>query len=78
MQDYPVSSEKIEIQPLKAFTFNNNMYISELNLGERLEIYNLAGQLVYQGTATAKTATIPLTVRGIYVIVAGERALKVW
>jgi hypothetical protein len=44
--------------------------------GESLTLYNIQGQLVYNGKAIANEQTIYLSVRGMYVVVSGNRRVK--
>ena len=72
-------SNDAEIQkykPLRVFTSNGLMHISGLIPGETIYIYNALGGLVYQGTATGNEMDISLNVKGIYVVRAGDRAVK--
>ena len=69
--------EEVELQPLKAWIFNNNLNISGLRVGETFRVFNLSGQVVRQGTAQTETETVSVPVRGLYIVSAGERVIKV-
>jgi len=71
------SNEKAESQTLKAFTSNGNLYLSGLNPGNPLHIYNFTGQLIYKGIVKSEEEQIPLTSNGIYIVVVGEQSVKV-
>jgi hypothetical protein len=73
----PTSNEVIETPTLKASSSNGVVHISGLQPGQSLNIYNLSGQLVYSGFANATEYQIPLTLRGVYVVVAGEQNVKI-
>jgi hypothetical protein len=45
--------------------------------GEVLTLYNMQGQSVYTGKATAAEERIYLRVRGVYVVVNGGHSVKV-
>ena len=63
---------------LKAWTQNDILHITGLQPGQSLSIYNLAGQLVYYNIVKDAEEQIPLLTRGMYIIVAGERSVKVF
>ena len=70
--------EGLEIPALKAYTTNGNLHVSGLKSGEPLRIYNLTGQLIYKGIAkTSEEVIPPLATSGFYVIVTGNRSIKV-
>ena len=71
-----VGNESIGSKSLKAWSDNNNIHISGLYRGELLSIYNLAGQILYQGIAKAEEERIALSIDGFYIVVAGERRVK--
>jgi hypothetical protein len=61
----------IENQTLKVFSSNGALYITGLRPGETLNIYNLAGQLIYKGVAKAEEELVSLDAQGVYIIEAG-------
>jgi hypothetical protein len=61
---------------LKAASANGVLLITGLVPGERFRIYNLQGQLVRHGKATATEARILLRERGVYIVTAGNRVAK--
>ena len=72
----PSGIEHTTAQTIKAYAANGILYISNLCPGIPLGIYNLAGQLVYEGIAKTEAEQIPLNVRGIYIIMAGSQTIK--
>ena len=73
----PAGIEQVEAQAIKAYFSNGMLHISGLHTGESLNIYNAAGQLVYQGIANSTEEYVPIAARGVYVVVAGKQAVKV-
>lgn len=73
-----VSNEDIVSSSLKAYASNGMLHVSGLQAGISLRIYNLAGQLIYSGTAKAAEEHISLATQGVYVVVAGEESTKVY
>ena len=63
---------------LKAYASNGILHILGLRSGSALHVYKIDGQLMYKGIAKANEERIPLTGRGICVVVAGEQKVKVW
>ena len=72
-----VGNENIESKSLKAWSDNNHIHICGLYRGEPLSIYNLAGQILYQGRAKAEEEHISLGIDGFFIVVAGERRVMV-
>lgn len=66
-----VANEKYEIDNLKVYAQDRTIHLSESQ--GAIQVYNVAGQCVYNGTATA----IPVRQSGVYVVRAGERSYKV-
>jgi hypothetical protein len=82
--DVSVGSTSIEPAPtihsssngLKATSVPGGLLITGLVQGELFRTYNLQGQLIYQGKATATEKYVPLRERGVYIITAGNKAVK--
>jgi len=79
----PVSNDVIVSNPLTAYVQNGILYVSGLKAGEKWNIYNILGALIYTATATGDTDStgsliqeIPLPARGIYIITTGNRTVK--
>ena len=55
------------------------LYVSGLQEGATLRVYNLVGALVYHGiAANAETQCIaPLPARGVYIVADGKTVIKV-
>jgi hypothetical protein len=62
---------------LKATVTNGVLRIGGITAGEPVSVYNVQGTIIYRRTAVAGEQNIPLPVRGVYVVVAGEKKLKV-
>jgi hypothetical protein len=77
---YTVTTTGIDSPPptgLKAWVVNGSLHVSGLTAGELLSIYNMQGQLIYKGKATATEERINLRVRGVYVVTSDNAAVKV-
>ena len=72
------NEEKVpEVQPaLQAYAANGILYVSGLQYGKPLYIYNIQGQLVYKGVAKAETEQIPLSINEYYIVVSAGQAIK--
>jgi hypothetical protein len=67
-----------QTESLKAVIIADALQVSGLVPGEIFSVYNLQGKAVYhQGKARGTNQTVSLNRRGIYIVVAGERRLKV-
>ena len=66
-----------QLNPLKAYSQNRILYVSGLTVGETWRVYDILGEIVYQGIATDETANTPLQVSGVYIIRAGDKTGKV-
>jgi len=56
------------------------LYVSGLTAGTKWGVYNILGQLIYQGTATNNVEThgrASLPNRGIYLVTDGKTTLKI-
>ena len=76
----PVSNETIkyiENQTIKANFSKGVLYISGLQYGQPLCIYNIAGQLIYKSIAKAETEQIPFNGNGVYIIATENQSIKV-
>ena len=69
--------EAIEMQSLKVNASNGVLYISGLQSGKPLCIYNMGGQLVHQSIAKAETEQIPFTASGIYIVATDSQSIKI-
>jgi hypothetical protein len=61
---------------LKAIPVPGGLLITGLVQGEFFRTYNLQGQLVCQGKATATEVHVPLRERGVYIVTAGNGVVK--
>jgi len=75
--DTPSGNEHISLQSLKAFASDGLLYISGILPGQPLYIYNIVGQLIYQGLAKVTEEHIALNARGIYIVATEEQTVKV-
>ena len=70
-----------EMQPhasFQAFMHDGLLHVSGLVPGEQLTIYSVTGALVYQTIASSTETDLPLNVKGLYLIKAGNRTVKVF
>ena len=69
--DNPTANENLEADNFRVYVQNRTIYLSE----DRglVQVYNMAGQCVYNGHATA----IPVQQGGVYVVVANNKRIKV-
>jgi hypothetical protein len=76
----PVGTESIETPALRAIVTGEGLRITGLIPGEMLSVYSIQGQLIYRRDAMHGVSTeqrVPLRVRGLYIVVSGERTVKV-
>jgi len=69
-----------EIEPtklLRAWQHNGLLHVTGITPGETLSIYSLSGALVYQNVATSDETDISLKVKGVYILKAGDKTIKV-
>ena len=71
------ASELISANTLSAWMRDGLLHVTGLTTGETLSIYNATGVLVYQSIATGNEADIPLNVQGMYIVIAGDRTVRV-
>ena len=69
--EYPTANENAEADHFRVYVQNRTIYLSE-DRGV-VQVYNMAGQCVYNGHSTA----IPVQLGGVYVLVAGTQRVKV-
>ena len=74
---YAVGNESVDYLTLKVYKSNGILHITGLYPGESFGIYNLNGQLLYKSVAKTEWEYIPFIGHGIYVVVAGERSIKI-
>ncbi|MDE7101514.1 MAG: hypothetical protein K2O37_01830, partial [Bacteroidales bacterium] len=67
----PTANENTEADNFRVYVQNRTIYLSE-DRGV-VQVYNMAGQCVYNGRATA----IPVQLGGVYVVVANDKRIKV-
>ena len=67
----PTANENAEADNFRVYVQNRTIYLSE-DRGV-VQVYNMAGQCVYNGHATA----IPVQQSGVYVLVANDKRIKV-
>ncbi|MDR0863490.1 MAG: zinc-dependent metalloprotease [Candidatus Symbiothrix sp.] len=65
------------VNPLKASASNGILTVKGLVAGEFVRVYTLLGQTVSSWTATSTEKTISLPASGIYIVAAGNKAVKV-
>ena len=69
--DNPTANENVEADNFRVYVQNRTIYLSE----DRglVQVYNMAGQCVYNGHATV----IPVQLGGVYILVANNKRIKV-
>jgi hypothetical protein len=75
----PTGVEHVETQnfaSLRAVSANGGLQVRGLVAGETFAVYNMSGQLIYNAKATTSEQFVPLNVRGIYIVVSGNRRVK--
>ena len=72
-----VGNEIVEPSSLTAYAQNGVLYVSGLKVGTKWGVYNMLGQLIYQGTAIETQGRASLPNRGIYVVTDGKKTLKI-
>jgi len=72
----PTYNEKINTQSLKSIAENGILYITGIQPGKPISIYNIVGRLVYKTIANTDAEQIPLNTPGIYIIVAENQSIK--
>ena len=72
----PTGTDGPESLALRAVATGDGFRIQGLVPGETLSVYNMQGQPVYTGIATAAEQRVPVHVHGVYVIVSGLRKVK--
>jgi hypothetical protein len=63
--------------PLKARTQNGTLYVSGLTPGQVWSIYAVTGQLLHHAIAGSGEAAVTLPAHGVYMVVSGNRTVKV-
>ncbi len=56
------------------YSNENNVYVKDTE--DKIEIYNLAGKMVYNGYGNSTTKVIQITTPGVYIVQVGEGELK--
>ena len=62
---------------LQAWIQNDKLHVSGLTAGQRWNVYNVSGQLVYHNIANSDTAEIMLPVRGTHIVQSRNRSVKI-
>lgn len=62
---------------LNVYAVDGILHIDGLVAGEAFSIYGIGGQLIYSSVATADEQIVPLTGKGVYIIAAGNKRVKV-
>jgi hypothetical protein len=53
------------------------LHVTGLISGQPWSVYSITGALIYRSIATGNEATIPLPIRGLYIIQSGSRSIKI-
>jgi hypothetical protein len=73
----PTAITALPSSTLRAGVTGGVLHLSGLTPGETLRLYNLRGLLLHQSRATAAGLSIPLAERGLYILIAGGKTLKI-
>jgi len=76
IDDFTTSAERFQNNSLKAFMNNDKLIIQNIPFGERYSVYSTAGQLLQSGISWSNEVTINIK-RGMYIIKAGHKSIKV-
>ena len=63
--------------PLRAWMRNGSLHVTGITPGETLSLYSITGTLVYRQIATSDEMDIPLQVKGVYFVRAGNYTVKI-
>jgi hypothetical protein len=74
--EMPVGTEEVTSTALHAYATDGSLKVSGLIPGESLTLYNMQGQPVYKGKATAGEQVFYPGGHGVYIVVAGNRTVK--
>jgi hypothetical protein len=69
----PVGVEAPQVEALTTYVRGGMLYVNGLAVGEAWSVYDISGKRVYQGAA----ATVPLAVRGVYIVRTETRSVRV-
>jgi glucuronoarabinoxylan endo-1,4-beta-xylanase len=70
-------NEVPQVKLLKAWIQNGTLHVGGLTAGKPWKVYNIPGTLVYSRIASDNEANVNLPVRGVYIVVSGNDAVKV-
>lgn len=70
----PTAVERVEVQRGSVYAADGCIYINNANANDCVEVYNVAGQLVYSAVATER---VELNLNGVYVVKVGGATYKV-
>jgi len=70
-------NDAVEDAVLKAWAQNGVLKISGLTTGKAYYVFTIQGALIYQSVAEATETFVNLPGRGVYIVVAGEKKVKV-
>jgi len=73
----PTGINNPHINPLNAYVLNGALHVTGLTPDKPWHVYNLLGSVVYNGVAYTTTVTIPLSVRGVYIVTSNNKTVKV-
>ena len=67
----PISAsvDKTEMNDYKVYSSNGIILVKNLNSGERVSVYNIAGKLLSQSEASSSDMRIIINEQGVYIVV---------
>jgi hypothetical protein len=72
-----VAIHSLQTSGLKAAVINSILKVGGLTFGETLQVYSIQGSTIYRQTAVTTEKSINLPAHGVYVVVSGEKKIKV-
>ena len=73
----PVGNDVVDSPTFKVWVQNGVLRVTGLTPGQSWSVYNLSGVLVYRANASGNEASVPLSERGIYIVLSGNKTKKV-
>jgi hypothetical protein len=72
----PTGVEDEEAPTLQVISTDDGFWITGIVPGEILNIYNIQGLLIHRSKATATEESVPMRIRGLYIVTSGKRVEK--
>ncbi|MDR0796036.1 MAG: hypothetical protein LBE79_08315, partial [Tannerella sp.] len=72
-----VGIDVVKANTLKVYAQNGTLYLNGLTIGDDWSVYNITGALIARGVANSNSMDVPLPGRGVYIVRAGNKTIKV-